>query len=206
MGSCQRKSGGSAGVVDADVEEFYACGGERADDAARVAGDVGHFGAGGFAAEAIVERLGERDGAGDERGIHQLGLPAERNGVPGDEVGRDGLLHLFALIGGGLLEIFVEKPGAGGPGVVGAIGVFVFVFVAVELLGGGDGFREKFIEVAVDDVGLGIDEAGVEMAFEDDEDSFDFGGRCGCGRGRSLQELCWIEWRRVGDPCCAACG
>ena len=93
-----RENGGGAGVVDADVEEFDSGGGERRDDAARVAGDVGHFGAGGFAAEALVERLRERDRAGDERRIHQLGLPTEWDRVPGDEVGRDGLLHFLALI------------------------------------------------------------------------------------------------------------
>ena len=163
-----------------------------------MAGDVGHFGAGGFAAEAMVERMGEGDRAGDEGWIHQLGLPTERESVPGDEVGRDGLLHFFAIIGGGLLEIFVEEPGAGGPSVVRVIGAFVFV--AVELFGGVDGFGEKFVEVAVDDVGLGVDEASVEMAFEDDEDAFDSGDGAGVSCGGSLQELGRIEWRRLATP------
>ena len=41
-------------VVDADVEEFDSGGRERRDKAACVPGDVGHLGAGGFAAKALV--------------------------------------------------------------------------------------------------------------------------------------------------------
>jgi hypothetical protein len=55
-GSFQRKSGC---VVDADIEEAYAVFGERWNEAAGVAGNVGHFGAGGDDAEAAIERLRE---------------------------------------------------------------------------------------------------------------------------------------------------
>ncbi len=109
--------------------------------------------------------------------------------VPGDEAGRDGLLHFLALIGGGLLEIFVEEPGAGRPSVVGVVGAFA----AVELFGGVDGFGEKFVEIAVDDVGLRVDEASVEVAFEDDEDALDFGGWRRRSCLRCLQERCGVE-------------
>ena len=51
----RREFGGSAGVVDADVEKRYALRGQRRDDAAGVAGHVGHLGAGGRAAEAGIE-------------------------------------------------------------------------------------------------------------------------------------------------------
>src|ERR1700722_12698553 len=101
------EDGGRAGVVDADVEEFHSGGGERRDEATRVTGDVGHFGAGGFAAEALVKRLGERDRAGDERWVHQLGLPTERERGPSEEAVVDGLLHFFAVIGGGFLGDFL---------------------------------------------------------------------------------------------------
>src|SRR6202012_5520212 len=125
-----------------DVEKFHSGGSKWRDKPSRVTGDVGHFGSGGFAAEALVERLRERDRAGDERRIHQLGLPTEWERVPGDEARVDGLLHLFAIVGRSLFQIFVEEPGPGGPGVVGAIGAFR----AVELLGGFDRFGKKFAE------------------------------------------------------------
>ena len=103
------------------------------------------------------------------------------------------VLHFFALLGRGLLKIFVEEPGAGGPGVVGAIGAVAFG--AIELCGGVDGFGEKFVEVAVDDVGLRVDEAGVEVAFEDDKDTLDFGGWGRRSCGRRFQERGRVERR-----------
>lgn len=51
--------GWSAGGVDADVQEFDAGGGEGTDEAAGVAGNVGHLGTDGAMAEARVERGGE---------------------------------------------------------------------------------------------------------------------------------------------------
>ena len=65
---------------------------------------------------------------------------------------------------------------------------------AIELFGGVDGFGEKFVEVAVDDVGLRVDEASVEVAFEDNEDAFDFGG----WRRRSWSEVFAGALRRRG--------
>ena len=106
----RRKFGGSAGIVDADVEKLYALRGERRDDAAGVAGNVGHLGAGGGAAEAAVERVRESDAGGDHGGVHHLGLPAEGDGVPGDVALGDGLFHAAAVRGRGLLEILVEEP------------------------------------------------------------------------------------------------
>ncbi len=204
----RRENGGSAGASLTPMSrEFHSGGGERRLTMPRVWPGTSVIFAPVVLRPKRLSRDWDRAIAPEmSRGVHQLRfLPAERDGVPGDEVGRDGLLHFFALIGGGLLEIFVEEPGAGGPGVVGAIGAFVFV--AVELFGGVDGFGEKFVEVSVDNVGLRVDEAGVEVAFEDDEDAFDFGGWRGRSGGcRSLKEFCWIEWSRAGDPCCAAGG
>ena len=75
-----------------------------------MAGNVGHLGAGGGAAEAGVERMREGDAGGDHVGVHHLGLPAEGDGVPGDVALGDGLLHAAAVLGRGLLEILVEQP------------------------------------------------------------------------------------------------
>ena len=118
-GSFQRKMGGNCaargGVVDADVEEVDAVFGQRRNEAARVAGNIGHFGAGGHHAEAAVERLREGQAALDHRLAEHLGLPGERQSVPGYVAAGDGLLHDLAVGGRGLLEVFEEQPGAGGP-------------------------------------------------------------------------------------------
>jgi hypothetical protein len=62
-GSFQRKSGGSWAGVDASLTPISrrpdAVFGERWNEAAGVAGNVGHFGAGGDDAEAAIERLRE---------------------------------------------------------------------------------------------------------------------------------------------------
>ena len=62
------------------------------------------------------------------------------------------------------------------------------------MLAGFDGFGEKFVEITVDDVGLGVDEASVEVAFEDDENTFDFRGRWALSRGWRLQERRGVEF------------
>jgi len=88
-----------------------------------------------------------------------------------------------------LLEIFVEEPGAGRPSVVSVVGAFA----AVKLFGGFYGFGKKFVEVAVEDVGLRVDEASVEVAFEDDEDALNLGRRRRWSCGGSLEERCCVD-------------
>src|SRR5581483_6826195 len=80
-----------------------------------MARNVRHFRAGCFASEALVERLGKSDQAGNRRPIQKLCLPAEWKRMPGNVAPREGLLHASAVGRAGLLQIFVNQPGASRP-------------------------------------------------------------------------------------------
>ena len=127
-GSFQRKRGGTWAGVEASLTPMSRkptpCLASGGDETAGVAGNVGHFGAGGDAAEAAIERLREGEAAFDHGGAQHLGLPGEGQCVPGDIAARDGLLHGRALGGGGLFKVFVEQPRTGGPDIAAlALGV-----------------------------------------------------------------------------------
>lgn len=171
--------GRGAGGVDADVQELDSCPGEGTYDAAGVAGDIGHLCADGLVAEAGVERCGEGQCSEDHGGIEHLGLPTEGEGVPRDITSGNGLFHELSLLGSGLFEIFVEEPGAGGPGEA-------VRSSCAESRGRADGLRVVDVEVFGPDGGLGIGEADIEVALEDDVDVLYVLGR-GRGRGRLLR-------------------
>lgn len=90
--------------------------------------------------------------------------------MPGNVSGGDGLLHGAALRRGGLFEVLVEEPGAGGPDeAVWSSGT--------EGCCGSDGLGIEDVEVLAHDGGLSVGKADVEVAFEDDVDPLDFAGR-----------------------------
>jgi hypothetical protein len=157
--------------IHSDIQKLHAVPGERADDAAGVAGDVRHLGAGGGALEALVERARQTQRAFDQRAVHQLGLPGEGKRVPGDIPGCQGLLHQRPPRHGPF-EVFVDQPRAGGPDVA---------IVSLPPHGSRrlDGQREVLLEVFLYDIGLCIDEPHVQVALEHHQDPL----HRGVGRG-----------------------
>jgi hypothetical protein len=104
-------------------------------------------------------------------------LPTEGESVPRDVAGGDCGFHSAALVWRSLLEIFVKQPRASGPNVAIVAGEAHFVRDA-------DGARKVLGEITMHYGCLRVDEAGIEMTFENDEDALDLGIGCwrNCGR------------------------
>ena len=154
--------------VGADIEKLDSVLGQRGDDAARVAGHVGHLGAGGGALEAAVQFLRKTQPPGNQRRVHHFRLPGERNGVPGNVTGMSGLFHLLPRGAVGLFQVLVNQPGAGGPDKAVAA-------LLPEFRGGLNGLGVIALKIPAHHVRLGIDEPGIEVALEHHQHALDAG-------------------------------
>ena len=110
-----RHGGDSGAGIDPDVEKSDPGLRQKGNDGAGVPGHIGHFRGRGAAAKTGVERLGEGKPETEEIGVHQLGVGGEGQRVPGNIPGEDALLHPFSFRAGGLFQVLVDQPGAGGP-------------------------------------------------------------------------------------------
>jgi hypothetical protein len=173
----RRDVSGRAGVIYADVEKLDSFGGKGSNDPALMPWNIGHLCAGGDLSETAVQRVRQGDAAGDLRRAHHLGLPGKRKSVPGNVAASDGLFHPPPLTGGRLLQILVQQPRAGRPNIA-------FRARLSALLGNIDRLREIFLEIAGNHCGLGVYEAGVEVALESYQHTFDRGIRGGLSHSR----------------------
>lgn len=158
------------------MEEAYARAGEGGDDAARVAGHVGHLGGDSVAVVALVEAGREGQSALEEGPIHGFGLDGVGHAVPDDVAAAYGAFEAFDVGRRGLVQVFPYEPGAGGPDVAFAAAVGSQPFGYVE------GFGDEFVEVVLLDFGAQVGEADVEVSLEDDVDGGDAVARLGVDR------------------------
>ena len=133
----------------------------------RMARHIRHLRAGSHFPESPVQLLRERQAPLDHRRAHHLRLPGERQSVPCDVAARDGLLHGFAIRGRSLVQVLVKQPGTSGPYVAA-------LAPRIGLTRNLDRARKIFREIAPHHVGLGIDEAGIEVALEHHQHALHF--------------------------------
>ena len=198
-------------AIDADIEELNALAGERRDDSAGVSGNIGHLGPGGGAAKAVVQRFRQRDTGRDHGGIDHLGLPTEGKRVPGNVAVRDSVFHALAVGGGCLFQVLVDQPRASRPD----------VSIRTRLPGllcQFNGMGKIFIEIAMHNCSLGVDETRVEVALEHGQYLLDRSCRrvlfkCHCGKGfsengatqgqsRSAEQVATLHNRGPHFECC----
>ena len=118
--------------------------------------------------KSAVERLREAEAPAINEGSTVSVCQEKGSACQAISSARDGVLHPLAFGGAGLFEILVEKPRAGSPNVAVGSGSGLAQF------GGGlDRQRKILREILVHHVGLGIDEAGIEMAFEHHQHALD---------------------------------
>ncbi len=159
----ETRYGGNSGTgVDTDMQKSDTGLRQQGDDGAGMPGHIGHFRGGGASAEAGIEGLREGQAKTEEIGVHQLGMGGEGQRVPGNITGEDALLHHLSFRAGGLLQVLVDQPGAGGPDEF-----FMpasFAHFACHAQGG----RDIFLEIILHHHPGEIGKTDVEVGFENE--------------------------------------
>ena len=151
---------------------------------------IGHLSANSGAAETLVERLREPQGALDHGTIHGLRLPGKGQRVPGQIPRRHRLLHPPALVARCLFQIFVQRPRPRGPNIP-------VLSCLPHGRGNFDGPGEIILKILLHDTCLRIRIAQVKVALEQYQYPLDL-RRFRCGR-EPPQESGLAGKRPAGD-------